>query len=157
MSKKQRGRPPKAEDEKLRGYRYNLNLDKDLNEYLHDIAWQNRTSITQYINDLIRKDMEEKENKMSDKKAGRPIERPDTYRFSLYLDGDLEPFIKHRSWLKRKSVTQYMNDLVRADMNMFIANGGRIPEETPKKMTLTEIEKVVGCPVEIVGEQEDKA
>ena len=51
------GRPPKTEEEKLRGYRYNLNLDRDLKEYLHETAWKKRTSITQYINDLIRADM----------------------------------------------------------------------------------------------------
>ena len=51
------GRPPKKEEEKLRGYRYNLNLDRDLKDYLHEMAWKNRTSITQYINDLIRADM----------------------------------------------------------------------------------------------------
>jgi hypothetical protein len=55
---KKQGRPPKADSEKLRGYRYNLNLDRDLKEYLHDVAWRKRTSITQYINDLIRADME---------------------------------------------------------------------------------------------------
>lgn len=55
---KKQGRPPKNENEKLRGYRYNLNLDRDLKEYLHDVAWRKRTSITQYINDLIRADME---------------------------------------------------------------------------------------------------
>ena len=42
----------------LRKYRYNLALDADLNEFLHEIAWQNRTSMTQYINDLIRREME---------------------------------------------------------------------------------------------------
>lgn len=52
------GRPKKSEAEKLRGYRYNLNLDRDLKEYLHEAAWKKRTSITQYINDLIRADME---------------------------------------------------------------------------------------------------
>ena len=55
---KKQGRPPKKEEEKLRGYRYNLNLDRDLKDYLHEMAWKNRTSITQYINDLIRADME---------------------------------------------------------------------------------------------------
>lgn len=50
-----RGRPPK--EEKKRGYRYNLNLDKDLQQYLKETAWRERTSITQYINDLIRADM----------------------------------------------------------------------------------------------------
>lgn len=52
-----RGRPKKSEDEKLRGYRYNLSLDKDLKGYLSYISWKNRTSITQYLNDLIRNDM----------------------------------------------------------------------------------------------------
>ena len=52
------GRPRKSEEEKLRGYRYNLNLDRDLKEWLHEAAWKKRTSITQYINDLIRADME---------------------------------------------------------------------------------------------------
>ena len=51
------GRPRKTEEERLRGYRYNLNLDRDLKEYLHETAWKKRTSITQYINDLIRADM----------------------------------------------------------------------------------------------------
>ena len=58
---KKQGRPPKNENEKLRGYRYNLNLDRDLKEYLHEMAWKKRTSITQYINDLIRADMESAE------------------------------------------------------------------------------------------------
>lgn len=53
-----RGRPKKTDSEKLRGYRYNLNLDRDLKPFLHEIAWQKRTSITQYINDLIRREME---------------------------------------------------------------------------------------------------
>lgn len=66
LTKKQ-GRPPKADSEKLRGYRYNLNLDRDLKEYLHDAAWRKRTSITQYINDLIRADMENDEEWMQKK------------------------------------------------------------------------------------------
>lgn len=53
-----RGRPKKTDEEKLRGYRYNLNLDRDLQQYLKETAWKKRTSITQYINDLIRADME---------------------------------------------------------------------------------------------------
>lgn len=52
-----RGRPKKTETDKKRGYRYNLNLDRDLEPYLREAAWKRRTSITQYINDLIRADM----------------------------------------------------------------------------------------------------
>lgn len=39
-----------------RGYRYNLNLDGDLKPFLQKIAWENKTSITQYLNDIIRKE-----------------------------------------------------------------------------------------------------
>lgn len=56
---KKQGRPPKKEEEKLRGYRYNLNLDRDLKDYLHEMAWRKRTSITQYLNDLVRADMQD--------------------------------------------------------------------------------------------------
>lgn len=64
----------------------------------------------------------------TEKKKGRPVERPETYRFSLYLDGDLKDFIKYASWKGRKSTTQYLNDLVRADMEAYIAAGGNADE-----------------------------
>lgn len=53
---RQQGRPRK--EKPLRGYRYNLNLDDDLNQFLHEIAWIKRTTITQYLNDLIRREKE---------------------------------------------------------------------------------------------------
>lgn len=56
-----RGRPRLAESEKKRQYRYNLSLDGDLKEYLNDVAWRKRTSKTQYLNDLIRREMENDE------------------------------------------------------------------------------------------------
>ena len=56
-----RGRPRLAESEKKRQYRYNLSLDGDLKEYLDDVAWRKRTSKTQYLNDLIRREMENDE------------------------------------------------------------------------------------------------
>ena len=59
QEQKKPGRPPLPPGEKLRGYRYNLNLDLDLKDYLHEISWRKRKSMTQYINDLIRSDMEQ--------------------------------------------------------------------------------------------------
>lgn len=56
--KKAKGRPPKTEEQKKGGYRYNLNLDKELKTYLKNKAWQDRKSATDYINDLLRADME---------------------------------------------------------------------------------------------------
>lgn len=55
--KKPKGRPKKEEEEKKGGYRYNLNLDKELKTYIKNKAWQDRKSATDYINDLIRADM----------------------------------------------------------------------------------------------------
>ena len=66
-------------------------------------------------------------------KGGRPIERTDTYRFSLYLDGDLKDYIKYISWKNKLTITQYINDLVRADMQSYIASGGDISEWTETK------------------------
>lgn len=40
-----------------RSYRYNLCLDEDLKPFLTFNAWTKRTSITQYLNDLIRNEM----------------------------------------------------------------------------------------------------
>lgn len=55
---KQKGRPKLDQDEKKGGYRYNLNLDKDLKVYLKNKAWQDRMSATDYICKLLRADME---------------------------------------------------------------------------------------------------
>lgn len=63
--------------------------------------------------------------------GGRPKERGETYRFSLYLDGDLEKYIKYAVWKNRKvSITQYLNDLVRKDMEEYLATGGSADEWT---------------------------
>ena len=48
------GRPKKTDEEKVRGFRYSLLLDKDLNAFLHFMAWKNKTSMTQYLNNIIR-------------------------------------------------------------------------------------------------------
>ena len=83
-----------------------------------DKVWSDTTQTTQ-------KTQITDETQETQKKAGRPVERPETYRFSLYLDGDLEKYIKYAVWRDRKkSVTQYLNDLVRADMAEYIRNGG---------------------------------
>ena len=56
---KQKGRPKLSPEEKKGGYRYNLNLDMELKRYIKNKAWQDRKSATDYINDLIRADMEQ--------------------------------------------------------------------------------------------------
>ena len=58
--------------------------------------------------------------------VGRPKKRGDTYRFSLYLDSDLEKYVKFAVWRDRKeSATQYFNDLVRKEMAQYLENGGQ--------------------------------
>ena len=53
QEKRRPGRPTKTPEERKRGYRYNLTLDKDLNSFLHFMAWKNKTSMTQFINDTL--------------------------------------------------------------------------------------------------------
>lgn len=72
---------------------------------------------------------------MEKSKKGRPIERPNTYRFSLYLDGDLKSYIDFIAWKRsspgsKYSITQYLNDLIRADMEAYLAAGGNANEWT---------------------------
>lgn len=42
----------------LPDYRINLKLKGQYKSYLDQVSWENRTSITQYLNDLIEKDMQ---------------------------------------------------------------------------------------------------
>ena len=56
-SQRKPGRPKK--EKKLRAYRFSILLDEDLDAFLHEIVWVKRTSMTQYINDLIRQEKED--------------------------------------------------------------------------------------------------
>lgn len=53
-----RGRPRKTEAEKLRGYKFTIHFDKDLEQFVKEMAWKNRSTITQWMNDLVRKEKE---------------------------------------------------------------------------------------------------
>ena len=53
------GRPKKTEAEKVGGYKFNLNLNKEDKYFVQNIAWLRRKSITEYMRDLIDKDREE--------------------------------------------------------------------------------------------------
>lgn len=95
---------------------------KNLNaENAFDKVWSNETTQETSTTQKTQATQGTSENL---KKAGRPIERPDTYRFSLYLDGDLKGYIKYISWKQQKSITQYLNDIIRAEKAAYIANGG---------------------------------
>jgi hypothetical protein len=41
-------------------YRLNLKLDIELKEYITEAAWRERMTVTEYLNNLIRKDRERK-------------------------------------------------------------------------------------------------
>lgn len=57
---------------------------------------------------------------------GRPKTRGETYRFSLYLDLELEKYVRYAVWRDRKdSYTTYFNELVRKDMQRHLKNGGK--------------------------------
>lgn len=95
---------------------------KNLNaENAFDKVWSNEETQTTQETSTTQKTQVTQE---TPKKAGRPVERPDTYRFSLYLDGDLKDYIKYISWKQQKSITQYLNDIIRAEMAEYVASGG---------------------------------
>lgn len=76
---RKQGRPKKSLEERKKRIRYNLLLDFDLNQYLHEIVWQRRTSMTDYVNDLIRADYEAylKDCKEKGKNPFEGWEKPD--------------------------------------------------------------------------------
>jgi len=39
-------------------YRFNMNFDYELHDYLQEMAWRNRMTITEYLNKIVREDME---------------------------------------------------------------------------------------------------
>lgn len=51
----------KADETEGKPYRINLKLDGDLEEFIKDEAWRQRTSVTQYLNGLIRDDKQKKQ------------------------------------------------------------------------------------------------
>ena len=48
---------------KLRYYRLNLKLKAEYREYLEQVSWESRKSITQYLNDLIKADMDTRDTR----------------------------------------------------------------------------------------------
>lgn len=67
------------------------------------------------------------------KSFGRPVERPNVKKISLYLDGDLNDYVRFRCTKPKQAVTQYINSLVRADMEAYLAAGGNADEWTDKE------------------------
>lgn len=53
------GRPKKSPEEKVGGHKFNLDLDNEMYERLKATSWVKRLSVTQYIRNLIEKDMKE--------------------------------------------------------------------------------------------------
>ena len=50
--------PALPEQPKPKYYRINLKLKAEYRDYLDQVSWESRKSITQYINDLIQADMD---------------------------------------------------------------------------------------------------
>lgn len=65
------------------------------------------------------------------KKQGRPIKKDKkaTYRYNLCLDMELKPFLMKRAWEQRQAVSQYLNELIRKEMEAYLEGGGTIEDE----------------------------
>lgn len=53
------GRAKKSPEEKVGGHKFNLSLNDEMYEYLKEASWIKKMSVTQYIRNLIEKDMRE--------------------------------------------------------------------------------------------------
>lgn len=53
------GRPKKNPEDKVGGHKFNLSLNDEMYEYLKEASWIKKLSVTQYIRNLIKKDMRE--------------------------------------------------------------------------------------------------
>ena len=54
--------------------------------------------------------------------SGAPAEakeqaKPEYYRFNAKMPIEFHDYLAERAWITRKSITQYINDLVQADMD----------------------------------------
>ena len=50
--------PAKATDTGAEVYRFNLKLPIECKDFLQEMAWRNRTTITEYLAQLVRADMD---------------------------------------------------------------------------------------------------
>jgi hypothetical protein len=47
----------KDQDQPTKWYRFNMKLPAECQAYLQEMAWRNRTTITQYLQDMVMADM----------------------------------------------------------------------------------------------------
>lgn len=62
---------------------------------------------------------------IKEKPAGRAPARK-KYRYNLTVDDDLNGFMRQMAWLNHTSITQYLNDLLRAEKEKFLNEGGQL-------------------------------
>ena len=48
---------PQGQDQPAKWYRFNMKLPAECQAYLQEMAWRNRTTITQYMADMVMADM----------------------------------------------------------------------------------------------------
>lgn len=48
------------------------------------------------------------------------------YKYSLAVDDDLNGFIKQMAWQSHKSIARYINELIRADKEKYLKEGGKL-------------------------------
>jgi len=91
-------------------FKFELKMPLKYKEFLLNESWKQKKSITEYINDLIKEDIKESHiipNPLPTKRSIKPI-----YRITLKT-----PFINYlrdQSFKTKKSVTEYINDLIKA-------------------------------------------
>ncbi len=100
----------------------NPDISDTLEEYKKELEEAKAKAIAEII-DNSRRILEESEGK-----PGRPRKTEDEkvgkYKFNLGLDKDQKYYIQNIAWQKRKSITQYVRDLIEKDRQEYFKNGG---------------------------------
>lgn len=60
---------------------------------------------------------------VKEKTAGK---KKKSYKYSLTVDDDIVSFMKQMAWQNHKSITKYINDLIREDKEKYLKNGGKL-------------------------------
>jgi hypothetical protein len=60
------------------------------------------------------------------KTQGEQASKPTYYRLNLKLRGEYRQYLDDESWKARKSITEYLNDLIAADMKAKKSDGADV-------------------------------
>jgi hypothetical protein len=109
-------------------YMLSLKFNSNFKQYISDEAWKARKTITAYLTDIIQADMDAKTHETYKTEEISFISKiPDMsnisemqanpYRMSLKLHSKFKQYLSDEAWKARKTINDYVNGLLQADMD----------------------------------------